>query len=201
MEDIFQKNVKGMTEVLKSSTVGIAGCGGLGSNVAVSLVRAGVENLIIADYDIVEASNLNRQYYFQKDIGNKKVEVLATRLEKINPLCNVKIIDKKLKRNDISGLFFDAEILIEAFDKAESKQWLIEEWLSIFPERPIVCGNGLGGNGKIEDLIVKKVGNLYLCGDGKSSENEGLCSARVSIVANMQAATVIELLLKQKGIN
>lgn len=200
MNDIFAKNVPGMTGVLSGATVGIAGCGGLGSNSAVALVRAGIGNLIICDHDIVEVSNLNRQYYFQEDIGKKKVDVLAGKLKSINPHCNIKIIDKMLKRDDISRLFFDAEILIEAFDLAESKQWLIEEWLSEFPERAIISGNGIAGYGEINQLTLRKVGNLYLCGDGRTSENEGLCSSRVAIVANMQSATAIELLMKKSNV-
>ncbi|MBN2789923.1 MAG: sulfur carrier protein ThiS adenylyltransferase ThiF [Candidatus Delongbacteria bacterium] len=195
MNEIYTRNVPGMTEVLSKASVGIAGCGGLGSNAAVSLVRAGVKDLVIADFDVVEKSNLNRQYYFLKDIGKKKVEVLSDRLKEINSECKIKVFDKKLERSDISGVFGDVDILIEAFDKAESKQWLIEEWSSKFPSRPIVSGNGIGGLGKNEKLSVKKIGSLYFCGDGESSEEEGLCSAKVSIVANMQASLVIELLM------
>ena len=199
MTEIFSKNVPGMTEALSKATIGIAGCGGLGSNIAVSLVRAGIGNLIIADYDIVELSNLNRQYYFRDDVGKKKVLALKEKLLQINPECKVKVIDKKLERNDIALLFSDADIMMEAFDKAEAKQWLIEEWSTRFPDRIIISGNGLGGYGKFEKLKVKQMGSLYFCGDGESSEKEGLCSARVAIVANMQASLAIELLMNDQS--
>lgn len=195
MNNIFSKNVPGMTDILSNSTVGIAGCGGLGSNAAVALVRAGVGNLIIADHDSVESSNLNRQYYFSADIGKKKVKALEEKLLQINPKCSIKVVDKKLERCDIGQEFSGVDILIEAFDKAESKQWLIEEWSTCYPDKPIISGNGISGIGKIDKLVVKKIGSLYFCGDGISSENEGLCSARVSIVANMQAGVAIELLM------
>ncbi|MDA3884170.1 MAG: sulfur carrier protein ThiS adenylyltransferase ThiF [Candidatus Delongbacteria bacterium] len=195
MNNIFSKNVPGMTEVLSRSTVGIAGCGGLGSNAAVALVRAGIGSLVIADHDIVESSNLNRQYFFSDDVGKKKVKALEEKLLQINPQCSIKVVDKKLEKHDICHVFSKVDILIEAFDKAESKQWLIEEWSTVYPKRPIISGNGLGGIGKIDRLVVKKIGSLYFCGDGSSSEKEGLCSARVSIVANMQATTAIELLM------
>ena len=201
MNEIFSKNVLGMTEVLSKATIGIAGCGGLGSNIAVSLVRAGIGNLIIADYDIVELSNLNRQYFFSEDVGNKKVVALEKKLLRINPDCKINVIDKKLERNDISLLFNDADIMMEAFDKAEAKQWLIEEWSIQFPDRVIISGNGLGGYGKFEKLKVKQMGSLYFCGDGESSEKEGLCSARVAIVANMQASLAIELLMNKQSKN
>ena len=201
MNEIFSKNVSGMTEVLSKATIGIAGCGGLGSNIAIALVRAGFENLIIADYDIVELSNLNRQYYFIDDVGKKKVLALTEKLLQINPDCEITIIDKKLERKDISLLFNDADIIMEAFDKAEAKQWLIEEWSVQFPDRIIISGNGLGGYGKFEKLKVKQIGSLYFCGDGESSEKEGLCSARVAIVANMQASLAIELLMNKQSKN
>ena len=199
MNEIFSKNVPGMTDALSRAVIGIAGCGGLGSNIAVSLVRAGVENLIIADFDIIELSNLNRQYYFREDVGKKKVLTLAEKLLQINPNCRINVIDKKLERSDIATLFGDADIMMEAFDKAESKQWLIEEWSTLYPEKPLISGNGVGGIGKLEKLKVKKVGSLYFCGDGESSDEEGLCSARVAIVANMQSELAIELLMSEQS--
>lgn len=197
-QKLFERNVPGTLEILQKSTVGIAGCGGLGSNAAVSLVRAGIGKLIIADHDVVEESNLNRQYYFQPDTGKKKVEALADHLKAINPEIRLKVIDKQIHASDISGIFKDAEILIEAFDRAESKAWLIESWCIAFPRRPIVCASGLSGIGKTEDLTVRNAGTIYIVGDGETDMSMGLCSARVAIAANMQANIAIELLVKGK---
>jgi len=197
-QKLFERNVPGTLEILQKSTVGIAGCGGLGSNAAVSLVRAGIGKLIIADHDVVEESNLNRQYYFQSDTGKKKVEALADHLKAINPEIRLKVIDKQIHASDISGIFQDAEILIEAFDRAESKAWLIESWCIAFPRRPIVCASGLSGIGKTEDLTVRNAGTIYIVGDGETDMSMGLCSARVAIAANMQANIAIELLVKGK---
>ncbi len=196
MSDIFAKNADGMTGRLSRAVIGIAGCGGIGSNVAVSLVRAGIGKLIIADFDIVEASNLNRQYYFISEIGKSKVTVLKDRLLQINPDCEITVHDKELRRNDIGPIFGEAEIMIEAFDRAESKQWLIEEWATNYPEKPVISGNGLSGFGNFESLKVRRTGNIWFCGDGVTSSESGLCSARVAIVSNMQANLAIELLMK-----
>jgi sulfur carrier protein ThiS adenylyltransferase len=57
--------------------IGIAGCGGLGSNCAVALSRVGIGRLILVDFDVVELSNLNRQYYFRDQIGLLKTEALT----------------------------------------------------------------------------------------------------------------------------
>jgi len=198
MIEIFARNVSGMTDRLSHSVVAVAGCGGIGSNVAVSLVRAGIGRIIMADMDIIEASNLNRQYYFIDEIGKSKAITLKNRLLSINPDCEATAYHKELSRGDITSLFNEADILIEAFDTAESKQWLIEEWASVFPDRPVISGNGLSGVGNFESLKIHKTGNIYFCGDGVTSLEMGLCSARVAIVSNMQANLAIELLLRAR---
>jgi len=192
---IFERNVPGSTEVLQKATVGLAGCGGLGSNVAVALTRAGVGRLILTDFDLVELSNLNRQYFFQADVGLPKTEALSKHLKAINPEIDLQLHPEKLTPQNVPSIFNESEILVEAFDKAESKAWLVESWVSAFPDRPMVIGNGLSGAGGTYKLCVRREENLYFCGDGETEMDLGLCSARVAIVANMQANVVISLLL------
>ena len=192
--EIFSRNVPGTTEILQKATVAIAGCGGLGSNAAVSLVRAGVGCLILADFDVVEVSNLNRQYFFQSDIGKPKVEALAGHLRNINPQVQLVLHKVELTPELISNIFAEADLLIEAFDKAENKHWLIESWCTAFPKRPIIVGSGLSGCGSTETLKVHKSGNIYFCGDETTDMSLGLCAPRVAIVANMQANIAVELL-------
>ena len=196
MEDIFIRNVPGMTEILQKATIGIAGCGGLGSNIAVPLVRSGVGKLILCGFDIVEASNLNRQHFYQSDIGKVKAEALAAHLKNINPAVELEIHNIKLTPQSAVQIFQEAEILMEAFDRAESKRWLIESWCRHYPQKPIICGSGLAGYGSFETLKIRRAGNLYLCGDEVSDMSMGLCAARVTLVAAMQANLAIEILLK-----
>jgi len=198
MKEIFSKNVPGTTEILQKSTAGIAGCGGLGSNIAVSLTRAGVGTLIIIDFDTVELSNLNRQHYFLRHVGKRKVDSLEEQLKEINP--DIKLIkhDCEIKPENVAQLFGRADILIEAFDKAESKKWLIETWCDLFPHKPVICGNGLSGYGKTDELKVTKIGEIYFCGDCKTDMSIGLSAPRVSIVANMEANIAVELLLAKR---
>jgi sulfur carrier protein ThiS adenylyltransferase len=193
---LFSRNVPHITDILQKSVIGIAGCGGLGSNVAISLTRAGIGKLIIADFDIVEESNLNRQHYFLYDIGKPKVEALENHIKNINPNIIVESHNIKLSRDNIDKLFSEADIMIEAFDKANDKQWLIDKWNVLFPEKSIVCGNGLSGYGHFDNLKITKGGNTYYCGDNETDVCIGLCSPRVSIVANMQANLAIEILMK-----
>ncbi len=181
--------------MLATRCVGIAGCGGLGSNAAVSLVRAGVGRLVLVDHDVVEPSNLNRQHFFQTDVGLTKVKALAGHLLAINPEVRLDLHDAKLDPAGLVVVFQDVDLLVEAFDTAESKRWLIDAWCRTWPDRPMICGNGLSGLGRTEDLVVTRVGNVHFCGDARTDLSMGLCSARVAIVANMQANVAIELLL------
>lgn len=198
---LFSKHDPRVLAALRKSTVGIAGAGGLGSNVAISLARAGVGRLIIADFDKVESSNLNRQQYFVGQIGRRKVEALLENLKRINPFSEYSVHDTKISGRNVGRIFGAADILVEAFDKAEAKHMLIEAWLLLFPERPIVAASGLAGYGKNRKIHVRKMGSLHICGDEESEAAPGVSpmAPRVAIVANMQANCVVELLVKMRG--
>ena len=191
---IFERNVPGTTEKLQKATVGIAGCGGLGSNAAVALVRAGVGRLILADHDVVEASNLNRQHYFQQDIGKKKVEALASHLRAINSDVELILHDFELTPENVPGIYAEADLLIEAFDSADRKRWLIESWCVAYPDRPLVAASGVSGCGNTGAMKVHSSGNIHVCGDEQSEMTMGLCSARVMMAASMEANVAIGLL-------
>ncbi len=194
MTGIFEKNVPGSTEILRRSTVGIAGCGGTGSNAAVALARAGVGHLILADNDAVERSNLNRQCYFLRDVGKVKVEALASLISDIDCGVDIEAYRIELTPGNVATVFAGADLLIEAFDRAESKRWLIESWCTSFPDRPIVGASGLSGIGRSSEIFVRSSGNIHIVGDEKTSMEIGLCSARVGLVANMQANVAIAVL-------
>lgn len=185
---------------LKNYTVGIAGAGGLGSNCAVALARVGVGSLIIADFDVVNETNLNRQYFFTDQLGLKKVEALKENIKRINPALNIIAKDIKLNENNIVSIYKDCDIIVEAFDLAEMKQMIIETCLSKWPEKPLIIGTGMAGWGKNNEIKVKKSENLYICGDEVSEieDNNPPLAPRVGIVANMQANTVLEILLNKK---
>lgn len=183
---------------LQHKTIGIAGAGGLGSNCAVALARIGIGRLIIADYDIIEESNLNRQYYFIEQIGKKKVDALKENIFKINPEVAVDTSNKKLDTENIQVLFQHCAVIVEALDTSQMKKMFIETVLEFFPETPLVSGQGMSGTGMNDTIHCSRYDQLYICGDEKteaSSENPPL-APRVGIVANMQANTVLEILLK-----
>jgi sulfur carrier protein ThiS adenylyltransferase len=194
--DFFSKHDPEILPILRKAVVGIAGAGGLGSNIAVSLARAGVGKLVIVDFDIIEPSNLNRQQFFISQIGKPKVEALLENLLRINPFSEYEIHNKKIDSENVPDIFYEIDVLAEAFDLAEMKQMLIETWISEFPDIPIVAGSGLAGYGNNELLHTRKYGNLYICGDEIAELRAGITpmAPRVGIVANMQANMILEIL-------
>lgn len=180
-------------------TVGIAGAGGLGSNCAVALARSGVGTLIIADYDIVEAPNLNRQYFFIDQVGQMKTIALKENISRINPEVFVITHQKRLDRENIPEVFSGCNIIVEAFDSSDMKEMLIETVQTKMPGIPLIVGSGMAGWGNSELIRYRKIDNtLYVCGDESTevSENIPPMAPRVGMVANMQANVVIELLMK-----
>lgn len=200
-DDLFARRDPRVLAALRRGTVGIAGAGGLGSTVAVSLARAGVGRLIIADFDRIEASNLNRQQYLVRQIGRLKVEALRQNLRAINPFSEYIVHAVRVTRRNVARLFGDAEILVEAFDAAAAKRMLIDTWLALHPDRPIVAASGLAGYGGNNRLHTRRMGSLYLCGDEESRPAAGVSpmAPRVGVVANLQANLVVELLVDRKG--
>ncbi|MDP2422764.1 MAG: sulfur carrier protein ThiS adenylyltransferase ThiF [Bacteroidales bacterium] len=184
-------------EILKTKTVGIAGCGGLGSNCAMALARAGVGRLILADFDVVSAGNLNRQYFFLDQVGKLKAFALKENVVSVNSNVKVNAFDIRLCSNDVIEVFRDCDVIVEAFDHAKMKQMIIESVLSQMPHKYIVSGIGLAGWGENETLATYHFGKLIICGDMEREISEDLppFGPRVAIVANMQANVVIEILL------
>ena len=200
-EDLLKRNVKGISKKLKKTRVCILGLGGLGSNVAVLLARSGIGYLKLVDFDIVEASNLNRQQYRISHIGLKKTEVMKTIVKEINPFVEVETLDIKVDRKNIYSIIGDIEIVVEAFDSAETKAMTIEELL-INKNKIVVSASGMAGLGSANEIVTRKIkDNFYLIGDNYSDYEEysGIMSTRVMLCAAHQANTVLRLILGEKG--
>ena len=200
-KEYCKKRDLAVLNALSRSVVGVAGAGGLGSNAAAALARAGVGRLIIADFDRLEAPDLNRQYYFVDQIGRLKVEALAENLRRMNPFSRYDVHAVRVEPSNVASLFGEADLLIEAFDAADQKQMLVEAWLRLFPSRPIIVGSGLAGYGGNNALRQRELGRLYVIGDEESACDA--CSApmgpRVGAVAAMQANLAVELLVLAQG--
>lgn len=187
-----------MRAVFSRVKVGIAGAGGLGSNCAVSLARAGIGRLCIVDFDRVSEANLDRQYYFRDQVGRLKVEALAENIARIDPSVEVRAIAMRLDSVSAAEAFEDCDIVVEALDDPEAKTMLMETMLTRFPERHFVAASGLAGTGRFPALKIVDSGKLHICGDFESEVGEEMppVSARVAIVANMEADTVLDILLR-----
>jgi sulfur carrier protein ThiS adenylyltransferase len=192
-----KKKAEAIKSKLKSSSVGIAGVGGLGSNAAVSLARTGIGRLVLVDFDKLEESNLNRQYYFMDQIGKIKVEAIKENISRINPNVEVEIHNLKLLKGAMDVPFKDVDVVIEALDNAEIKAEFIEEILIKLPNTPIVAASGVAGYGNSDRIGTKKIGNLYMCYDeyALSSDDDVLMAPRVALMANWEANLALEIIL------
>lgn len=198
---LVSRHTPGVHEKVRGACVGIAGVGGLGSAVAVALARLGIGRLTVADFDLIEPSNLNRQQYFVDQIGCPKVEALRQNLIRINPYVQVDTFHGRLTPDNVPAVFAEAEVLVEAFDAADQKAMLVETFLCRCPGIPLVAASGLAGYGPANTIETRRVGKcFYLVGDGLSAARpgEGLMAPRVGIAAHHQANAVLRLLLGEE---
>ena len=183
-------------KVLECATVGIAGAGGLGSNCAAHLVRAGLKRLVIADFDVVSESNLNRQFFFRDQLGRKKVDALSENLRRIEPDLDLELHDVRLTPENARPTFESCRIIVEALDSADAKSMFLGAMLPM--GRPVISASGLAGWGRSREIAQRRIGkNLVLIGDTASDIRNGLApvSPRVGIAAAMEANAVVALLL------
>jgi len=180
---------------IQSTRIGIAGAGGLGSNCAANLVRSGFRDFKIIDFDVIEHSNLNRQFYFEDQIGMDKVEALSVNLKKINPGINIAAGKIRLSNDNIEEIFSDCRIIVEAFDAAESKKMLVEKL--IMKKELIVAASGLAGVGKSDGIKVHWIRkNLAVIGDMQSDNRDNPpVSPRVNIAAAKQADVILAYIM------
>ena len=177
--------------------VAICGLGGLGSNVAIALARAGVGQLHLIDFDRVDLTNLNRQQYTVDQLGRYKTEALAETLERIAPYCTLRMDTVKVTEDNLPVLLAEDDIICEAFDVPEAKAMLVSGVLEHVPEKYLVAASGMAGLGSANTIRTRRAfGRLYLCGDEASdvSDGLGLVSARVAVCAAHQANMILRLL-------
>lgn len=119
-------------EKIKNTTVAVVGIGGVGGFAVEGLIRSGIENIIIVDYDTIDITNLNRQIISdQKHIGYFKVDEMERRVLNINPTCKTTKIYDKLSTDNLDILFnYSFDYLIDACDTIQIKQELIKRCLN-----------------------------------------------------------------------
>lgn len=198
---MMARHTPGVHQKVKRAVVGIAGLGGLGSTVAMALARIGVGKLILVDFDVVEPSNLNRQQYFLHQIGTPKAEALQENLLKINPYVKVQLYNERIDRNNVERIFKEADVVVEAFDRADAKAMLINAVSEKMPGKYIVAASGVAGYGDNNEIkTVRFSSTIFIVGDQKTAAQPGigLMAPRVGIVAHHQANTVLRILLGEE---
>ena len=186
---------------LQATTVAVCGLGGLGSNIAISLARAGVGKLILIDFDSVDVTNLHRQQYKACQVGRPKPEALLANLKEIAPYTEYETHFEKVTAENAEALLCKADVICEAFDNAEAKAMLVNTVLENMPEKFLVAASGMAGYDSGNLITTRKVTKcFYVCGDGKSDVNDGigLIAPRVMLCAAHQALAVIRLILDLK---
>lgn len=192
-----ERHGKELQRKLSEASVAVCGLGGLGSNIAIALARAGVGKLHILDFDRVDISNLNRQQYFPEQLGEYKADALYDTLKRIAPYCDIRKECVKLDDENIADLLKSDDIICEAFDNAEQKAMLVNRVLEEMPEKYLVSGSGMAGIAPSNMIKTKRITKrFYLCGDGVSdvADGMGLVSTRVLICAAHEAHAVIRII-------
>ena len=199
---LAERHGRKLQEIFSRAGAAIAGLGGLGSNVAFSLARTGIGHLHLIDFDRVDITNLNRQQYFIHQIGMYKTEALKENLLKINPYLDIHTDCVKVEEGNVRELLAEDRYICEAFDKAENKAMLVNTVLEYFPEKYLVAASGMAGFGESNRIRTRKVTeHFYLCGDGTSDAEEGICltAARAALCAAHQANLIVSLMLENES--
>lgn len=180
--------------------VAICGLGGLGSNIAILLARAGVGHLHLIDFDTVDISNLNRQQYYIRQLGMYKTEALASTLKEIAPYIDITIDTTRVTEDNIAELLREDNIICEAFDSAEAKAMLVNGVLEHFPEKYLIAASGMAGFHTANTIQTRRVTkHFYICGDEKSDayDDIGLVASRVAACAAHEANMTMRILIEQ----
>ena len=195
-----ERHGKELHRAFSSAAVAVCGLGGLGSNIAIALARAGIGKLILCDFDRVDITNLHRQQYKASQIGMYKTEALAENLKEIAPYISLEVHTERITEENTVTLLADADIICEAFDDAECKARFANTVLSELPDKYLVAASGMAGMGVTNSIKTRKItSRFYLCGDEASdvSGGIGLVAPRVALCAAHEAHTVLRILAKQ----
>ena len=195
---LCQRHTAEKQEKLKNARVAVAGLGGLGSHVSIALARLGVGHLRLIDYDVVDITNIFRQCYLLRHIGQYKTDCLKTQIAEINPYIKVETVTKKITQENVMDLVGDSDIVCEALDRKESKAMLINEIMEHCEDKIVVAGSGMAGTDSANRIVTRKITpRFYVCGDGVSALEDGLqlMAPRVALCAMHEANMIMRLLL------
>ena len=197
---LYERHGEDVQKKFSAATIALCGLGGLGSNIAISLARAGIGKLILIDFDQVDITNLHRQQYKANQIGMDKTDALSENLKEIAPYIGIESHTVRITEDNAVELLKDTDIICEAFDNAECKAMLTNLILETMPNKFLVAASGMAGFGSANSIRTRKITNrFYLCGDEESDvQSEGsLVASRVMLCAAHQAHTILRILAEQ----
>jgi len=113
---------KNFNKITKTKKIVLIGCGGIGSPLGELLVRGGFTNLILIDNDLIDETNLQRQVYFEDDVGEFKSQTLKNQLLKIDKSAKIQVLTKVIDRNNIDIICSNADLIIDATDNFETRK-------------------------------------------------------------------------------
>lgn len=201
MQVLRERHGARLQEKWSHSAVAVCGLGGLGSNIAIALARAGVGKLILIDFDRVDISNLHRQQYKANQVGMYKTEALRENLREITPYTEIEIHTLRMTEENIPDVLKGADVVCEAFDVPEAKAELVNGVLEKLPSCPVVAASGMAGLGEANAIGTRRVtSRFYLCGDETTdtAAGLGLIASRVMVCAAHQAHKVLQLLAEEQ---
>jgi adenylyltransferase/sulfurtransferase len=184
-------------EKLKKARVFVAGAGGLGSPVSTYLAVAGVGKIIIADFDCVEKSNLNRQFlHHEKDIGKEKIKSAEEKLLSLNPEIEVETIKEKITDKNAGSIVPPCDLIIEALDNFDTRHVLNR--LAVEREIPFIQGAVSGYRGQATTIIPGKTPCLC-CIFPTSFKKEvfPVLGTTPGVIGTIQANEAIKLIVGQ----
>ena len=197
MDALIARHGLDLHKRFSSATVAVCGLGGLGSNIAITLARAGIGKLLLIDFDRVDITNLHRQQYKANQIGLYKADALAENLIEIAPYAEITAVTAKITEENFADLLKEADVVCEAFDNAEAKAMLVNGVLEQRPDCYLVAASGMAGMDTPNTIRTRKVmGRFYLCGDETNdvADTIGLVAPRVMLCAAHQAHIVLRIL-------
>lgn len=178
--------------------IGIAGIGGIGSNVARILAQAGVSRIKLVDFDRVESVNLDRQFYTQNQVGEKKTGALKENLLQIHPGMRIETVEKRIRPGDSSLLFNDCGIVVEGFDNRQLKKMIVEELSS--QKKLLVSASGIAGE-DLASVKTKKMGTCHIVGDFSSDQEAyALFPPKIAMIAAMMSKIVLDRVSDGSGV-
>ncbi len=188
-------------EKLKASKVLCIGTGGLGSPIGLYLAAAGVGNLGLVDFDVIDITNLQRQVAFTTaDVGKSKVETTKERLQALNPFIQVTAYNTRLISENAMEILREYDIVVDGTDNFATR-YLVND-ACVLLGKPLVYGSIYQFDGQVSVFDAKR-GPCYRClyasppppGMVPSCAEGGVLGVLPAVIGSLQATEAVKLVI------